>query len=64
MNGKNARLAEGAKAGADITARVVEKSDAKLADLYFDYKNKSASGTWLNGPTVELFNTTIKRFEL
>jgi hypothetical protein len=60
LNGKNARLAEGAKAGADITARVVEKSNATLADLYFDYKNKSASGTWLNGPTVELFNTTLE----
>jgi len=60
LNGKNARLAEGAKAGADITVRVIEKADPAQKDLYFDVKTGQTTGKWLNGPTVELFNTTLE----
>jgi hypothetical protein len=60
LNGKNARLAEGAKAGADITVRVIEKSDPAQKDLYFDVKTGQTTGKWLNGPTVEIFNTTLE----
>lgn len=60
LNGKNARLAEGAKAGADITIRVIEKSDPAQKELYFDVKTGQTTGKWINGPTVELFNTTLE----
>lgn len=60
LNGKNARLAEGAKAGADITVRVIEKSDPAAKELYFDVKTGETTGKWVNGPTVELFNTTLE----
>jgi hypothetical protein len=60
LNGKNARLAEGAKAGADFTIRVIEKSDPAQKDLYFDVKTGEGTGRWANGPTVELFNTTLE----
>jgi hypothetical protein len=60
LNGKNARLAEGAKAAADFTIRVIEKSDPVLKDLHFDVKTGEGTGRWGNGPTVELFNTTLE----
>lgn len=60
LNGKNARIAEGAKAGADITVRVIEKSDPAQKELYFDVKTGERTGKWLNGPTVELFNSTLE----
>jgi hypothetical protein len=64
LNGKNARIAEGAKAGADITVRVIEKADPAQKDLYFDVKTGQSTGKWLNGPTVELFNTTLEPVEV
>lgn len=60
LNGKNARLAEGAKAGADITIRVIEKSDPAQKDLFFDVKTGQTTGKWINGPTIEIFNTTLE----
>jgi len=60
LNGKNARLAEGAKAGADITARVVEKSDPLKKDIELKNNVGNEAGKWINGPTVELFNTTLE----
>jgi hypothetical protein len=60
LNGKNARLAEGAKAGADITARVVEKSDPGKKDIELKNNIDNPAGKWINGPTVELFNTTLE----
>ena len=60
INGKNARLAEGAKAGADITARVVEKSDPGKKDIELKNNIDNLAGKWINGPTVELFNTTLE----
>jgi len=60
LNGKNARLAEGAKAGADFTIRVIEKSDPVQKELAFDVKTGEGTGRWNNGPTVELFNTTLE----
>lgn len=60
LNGKNARLAEGAKAGADITARVVEKSEPGKKDIELKNNIDNPAGKWINGPTVELFNTTLE----
>jgi hypothetical protein len=60
LNGKNARLSEGAKAGADITARILEKEKADGTDIWFDtIVDEHGDGKWLNGPTIELFNFTV-----
>ncbi len=61
LNGKNARIAEGAKAGADITVRVINKSDQKYNDLTFRGRAKDdGNGKWINGPEVEIFNFTLE----
>ena len=60
LNGKNARLAEGAKAGADITARIIEKENAAATDIFYDsIVDDNGGGKWINGPTVELFNFSV-----
>lgn len=57
LNGKLARIQEGAKAGARITARVLDKTDIKYGDLVFRARRKdSGSGRWINGPEIEVFN--------
>lgn len=61
LNGKNARIAEGAKAGADITVRVINKSDPKYNDLTFRGRAKDdGNGNWINGPEVEIYNFTLE----
>lgn len=61
LNGKNARIAEGAKAGADITVRVINKSDQKYNDLTFRGRAKDdGNGKWINGPEVEIFNFSLE----
>lgn len=60
LNGKNAQIAAGAKAGGNITARIVEKTDANGTDIGFDVKTGESSGKWVNGPTVELFNAGLE----
>jgi hypothetical protein len=61
LNGKNARIAEGAKAGADITVRVINKSDPKYNDLTFRGRAKDdGNGNWINGPEVEIFNFSLE----
>ena len=64
LNGKNARIAEGAKAGADITARILEKTpqqgDLYTTDIWYDsIVSDNGGGKWVNGPTVELFNFSV-----
>ena len=60
LNGKNARLAEGAKAGADITARIIEKENAAATDIFYDsVVDDNGGGKWINGPTIELFNFSV-----
>ena len=61
LNGKNARLAEGAKAGADITVRVINKGDQKYNDLTYRARAKDdGNGSWINGPDVEIFNFSLE----
>lgn len=61
LNGKNARLAEGAKAGADITVRVISKGDQRYNDLTFRGRAKDdGNGKWINGPEVELYNFSLE----
>jgi hypothetical protein len=60
LMGKNARIAEGAKVGGELTVRVIEKGDATLKEIYFDYKNGSAAGVFINGPSLELFNSSLE----
>jgi len=61
LNGKNARIAEGAKAGADITVRVINKGDQKYNDLTYRARAKDdGNGKWINGPEVEIFNFSLE----
>lgn len=61
LNGKNARLAEGAKAGSDITVRVINKGDQKYNDLTYRARAKDdGNGSWINGPEVEIFNFSLE----
>ncbi len=61
LNGKNARLAEGAKSGADITVRVINKGDQRYNDLTFRGRAKDdGRGSWINGPEVEIYNFTLE----
>ncbi len=60
LNGKNARIAEGAKAGADITVRVINKGDQRYNDLTYRARAKDdGNGSWINGPEVEIFNFSL-----
>jgi len=59
--GKNARLAEGAKAGADITVRVINKGEQRYNDLTYRARAKDdGRGKWINGPEVEIYNFTLE----
>lgn len=61
LNGKNARLAEGAKSGADITVRVINKGDQKYNDLTYRARAKDdGNGSWINGPEVEIYNFSLE----
>ena len=60
LNGKNAQIAAGAKAGGNITARIIEKTDANGTDIAFDVKTGASTGKWNNGPTIELFNSGLE----
>lgn len=60
LMGKNARIAEGAKVGGELTVRVIEKGEPGQKDIYFDYKNKSPKGVFLSGPSIELFNSSLE----
>jgi hypothetical protein len=64
LMGKNARIAEGAKVGGELTVRVIEKGDPNQKDIYFDYKNRSAAGVFLSGPSLELFNSSLERMNI
>jgi hypothetical protein len=64
LMGKNARIAEGAKVGGELTVRVIEKGDPNLKDIHFDYKNKSPKGVFINGPSIELFNSSLERMNI
>jgi hypothetical protein len=60
LNGKNARIAEGAKSGADITARIIEKENVAATDIFYDsIVSENGGGKWVNGPTIELFNFSV-----
>ena len=60
LNGKSAQIAAGAKAGGNITARIIEKTDANGTDIAFDVKTGNSTGKWANGPSVELFNSGLE----
>lgn len=61
LNGKNARLAEGAKSGADITVRVINKGEQRYNDLTYRARAKDdGNGKWINGPEVEIYNFTLE----
>jgi outer membrane murein-binding lipoprotein Lpp len=58
LEGKEAAIEQGAKAGIDISVRVTKKiydgDDAR--DIIYRKRVASTSGTWYNGPSVEIYN--------
>lgn len=56
---KEAQIEAGAKAGSDITVRVINKAEDNGTDLIFRARAKSnGTGDWINGPALELYNFT------
>lgn len=59
LEGKQAKQAEGAKVGADISVKVINKADEKYPDLTFRGRAKDdGNGEWINGPDIEFYNFT------
>lgn len=61
LEGKQAKQAEGAKVGTDISVKVINKADQKYADLTFRGRAKDdGRGDWINGPDIEIYNFDSK----
>ncbi len=60
LEGKDAKLAEGAKVGMDFSVKVITKGSETIPeDLAFNGRAKDdGRGTWLKGPDIELYNFT------
>jgi hypothetical protein len=60
IEGKDAKLAEGAKVGMDFSVKVITKGSETIPeDLAFRTRVKDdGRGTWLKGPDIEVYNFT------
>jgi hypothetical protein len=59
LYGKQSKIDAGAKVTDDFSAKVVNISDAKYADLTFRARAKDdGRGNWINGPEIEVANFT------
>lgn len=60
LEGKDAKLAEGAKVGMDFSVKVVTQGSETIPeDLAFNGKARDdGRGRWLKGPDIELYNFT------
>jgi hypothetical protein len=57
LEGKQAKIAEGAKVGMDFSVKVIQKGEAAQNDLTFRGRAKDdGNGSWINGPDVEFYN--------
>jgi hypothetical protein len=57
LEGKQAKIAEGAKVGMDFSVKVIQKGEAAQNDLTFRGRAKDdGRGSWINGPDVEFYN--------
>jgi uncharacterized small protein (DUF1192 family) len=57
LEGKQAKQAEGAKVGMDISVKVINKAEQQYPDLTFRGRAKDdGNGSWINGPDIEFYN--------
>lgn len=66
LEGKDAKLAEGAKVGMDFSVKVINKGSETIPeDLAFNGRAKDdGRGKWLKGPDVEFYNFTEEKIEI
>lgn len=61
LEGKQAKQAEGAKVGSDISVKVINKADEKYPDITFRGRAKDdGNGSFINGPDIEFYNFTTE----
>jgi hypothetical protein len=57
LEGKQAKIAEGAKVGMDFSVKTVQKGEAQYGDLTYRARAKDdGNGQWINGPDLEVYN--------
>lgn len=57
LEGKQAKIAEGAKVSIEFSLKVTQKGEAAQNDLTFRGRAKDdGNGQWINGPDVEVYN--------
>jgi hypothetical protein len=57
LEGKQAKIAEGAKVGMDFSVKSVQKGSPQYGDLTYRARAKDdGNGQWINGPDVEVYN--------
>ena len=59
IEGRDAKVAEGAKVGMDISVKVIKKGQEGGEDILFNSKaDAKGEVTWINGPDIEVYNFT------
>jgi hypothetical protein len=59
LEGKQAKIAEGARVSTEFSAKVIQKGEAGQNDLTFRGRAKDdGNGQWINGPDLEFYNFT------
>jgi hypothetical protein len=57
LEGKQAKIAEGAKVGMDFSVKTVQKGEPQFGDLTYRARAKDdGNGQWINGPDLEVYN--------
>ncbi len=57
IEGRDAKQAEGAKVGMDISLKVIKKGQEGGEDILFNSKaDAKGNVTWINGPDIEVYN--------
>jgi hypothetical protein len=57
LEGKQAKIAEGAKVGMDFSVKSVQKGEPQFGDLTYRARAKDdGNGQWINGPDLEVYN--------
>lgn len=57
LEGKQAKIAEGAKVGMDFSVKSLQKGEPQYGDLTYRARAKDDGyGQWINGPDLEIYN--------
>ena len=57
LEGKQAKIAEGAKVGMDFSVKSVQRGEPQYGDLTYRARAKDdGNGQWINGPDLEVYN--------